>query len=119
MIMSADIIKKIEDEQCRKEPLPAFNVGDTVRVHVRIREGGKERIQVFSGIVIARDGGGATETFTVRRVSYGEGVERIFPVHSPSVAKVEIERRGKARRAKLYYLRERAGKTFKVRESRR
>lgn len=115
--MTADIIRKIEQEQL-KEKVPEFNVGDTVRVHVKIREGEKERIQVFTGIVIARDGGSSTETFTVRRVSYGEGVERVFPLHSPNVAKVEIERRGKARRAKLYYLRERSGKTFKVKEKR-
>jgi large subunit ribosomal protein L19 len=115
--MKSRILDKIDQEQ-RKEETPDFTVGDSVRVHVKIREGEKERIQVFAGIVIARDGGGSTETFTVRRVSYGEGVERVFPVHSPGVAKVEVERKGKARRAKLYYLRDRSGKNFKVKEKR-
>jgi len=116
--MKAAILDKIDQEQQRTEPAE-FRVGDTVRVHVKIREGDKERIQLFTGIVIARDGGGSTETFTVRRVSYGEGVERVFPLHSPNVEKIEIERKGKARRAKLYYLRERSGKAFKVREKRK
>jgi large subunit ribosomal protein L19 len=87
-----------------------FKVGDGVRVHTRVREGDKERIQIFSGIVIGRKGTGINQTFTVRRISYGEGVERVFPVHSPRIAKVEVEKQGKARRAKLNYLRERKGK---------
>ena len=115
--MKSRILDKIEQEQSKDE-VPEFNVGDSVRVHVTIREGEKERVQVFAGIVIARDGGGSTQTFTVRRVSYGEGVERVFPLHSPNVGKVEVERRGKARRAKLYYLRDRSGKNFKVKEKR-
>ena len=99
--------------------IPDFFVGDTVRVHVLIVEGGKERIQVFSGTVIARDGGGVNETFTVRRISYGQGVERVFPLHSPRIAKIEVEMRGDVRRAKLYYLRDRIGKAARVREKMR
>lgn len=114
--MTTNALAKIDQEQRKKESLQAFGVGDSVRVHVRIREGDKERIQVFAGTVIARDGRGATETFTVRRISYGEGVERIFPVHGPGVARIEIERPGKARRAKLYYLRGRSEKAAMVRE---
>ncbi len=117
VIMKPDMLAKVEQDNLKDDP-PEFEVGDTVRVHVNIREGDKERIQVFEGVVIARDGGSSTETFTVRRVSYGEGVERVFPLHSPNVAKVEVERTGKARRAKLYYLRGRSGKTFKVKEKR-
>ena len=112
--MSVKTLEKIKVEQLKKEASPVFNVGDSVKVHVRIREGDKERIQLYAGTVIARDGSGATETFTVRRVSYGEGVERIFPVHAPSVTKVEVEQSGRVRRAKLYYLRERTGKRSKV-----
>ena len=111
------IIETIDRELLKKE-VPAFRVGDSVRVHVLIREGDKERVQVYSGTVIARAGHGATETVTVRRVSYGEGVERIFPVHSPSVRRVEVERRGWVRRAKLYYLRQRSGHQARVREDR-
>jgi large subunit ribosomal protein L19 len=103
------IIEKVESEQLKKG-LPKFKVGDTIRVHTRIREGDKERIQLFSGIVIARKGYGISETFTVRRISYGEGVERVFPMHSPFIEKIEIERPGDVRRAKLYYLRQRVGK---------
>ena len=99
-----------------KENVPAFNIGDTVRVHNKIKEGNRERIQMFEGTVIARHGGGISETFTVRRVAYGVGVEKTFPVHSPNVAKVEITRVGKVRRAKLYYLRDRMGKASKVKE---
>ena len=106
----------IHKENMRKDSLPEFKVGDNVKIQVRIREGGKERLQAYAGTVIARDGRGATETFTVRRVSHGVGVERVFPVHSPSIAKLEIESSGKARRAKLYYLRDRAGKSAKLRE---
>ncbi|MGI5874872.1 MAG: 50S ribosomal protein L19 [Bacillota bacterium] len=102
-----------------KEDIPAFRVGDTVKVHVRIKEGDKERIQVYEGVCIARKGRGATETFTVRRVAYNVGVERTFPVHSPKLAKIEIVRRGKVRRAKLYYLRERTGKAARIKELRR
>ena len=102
-----------------KEDIPAFRVGDTVKVHVRIKEGDKERIQVYEGVVIARKGKGATETFTVRRVAYNVGVERTFPVHSPKLAKIEIARRGKVRRAKLYYLRERTGKAARIKELRK
>lgn len=93
-----------------------FNVGDTVRVSVKIREGDRERIQVFEGTVIARKGSGVSETFTVRRVSYGVGVERVFPYHSPNVTAVEVVRRGRVRRSKLYYLRDRVGKAAKVKE---
>ena len=99
-----------------KEQLPEFNVGDTVRVSVNIREGDKERIQIFEGTVIARKGSGVSETFTVRRVSYGVGVERVFPLHSPNVKDVTIIRKGRVRRAKLYYLRDRVGKAAKVKE---
>lgn len=99
-----------------KESLPQFNIGDTVRVHVNIREGERERIQMFEGTVIARKGGGVAETFTVRRVSYGVGVERVFPINSPNVRGVDVIRRGKVRRCKLYYLRDRVGKAAKVKE---
>lgn len=102
------------------ENLPEFNIGDTVRVHFKIIEGGKERIQVFEGVVIGRKHGtGPHATFTVRRVTYGEGVERVFPLHSPRIAKVEVVREGKVRRAKLYYLRERIGKHAKVKAKQR
>ena len=97
-----------------KQEVPKFNIGDTVRVHVRIQDGNKSRIQLFEGIVIAKKHGGVNETFTVRRISHGVGVERVFPLHSPSVANVEIVREGKVRRAKLYYLRDRVGKAAKV-----
>jgi large subunit ribosomal protein L19 len=107
--MSQALFDKIESEQFRKEPLK-FDVGDTVRVHTKVVEGDKERIQVFAGIVIGRRGRGLNEMFTVRRISYGEGVERIFPVNSPRVDKIEVERRGRVRRAKLTYLRNRIGK---------
>ncbi len=99
-----------------KEDAPKIEIGSTVRVHVKIREGERERIQIFEGIVIARNNSGISETFTVRRVAYGVGVERVFPVHSPNVAKVEKVRSGKVRRAKLYYLRDRVGKAAKVKE---
>ena len=99
-----------------KEDAPEIKIGSTVRVHVKIREGERERIQVFEGTVIARNNSGIAETFTVRRLSYGVGVERVFPVHSPNVAKVELVRNGKIRRAKLYYLRDRVGKAAKVKE---
>ena len=107
--MNQALLDKIESDQFRKERL-SFNVGDTVRVHTKVVEGDKERIQIFSGVVIGRRGRGLNETFTVRRISYGEGVERVFPVHSPRVERVEVERRGTVRRAKLTYLRKRIGK---------
>src|ERR1700745_2043713 len=107
--MNQSILDKIESEQYRKIPV-YFGVGDTVRVHTKVIEGDKERIQIFAGIVIGRRGHGLNETFTVRRISYGEGVERIFPIHSPRIDKVEIERKGSVRRAKLTYLRDRIGK---------
>ena len=107
---------KLMAEGCIKEANPAIRVGDVVKVHVKIREGERERIQVFEGTIIARKGAGVSETFTVRRVSYGVGVERVFPVNSPNVADVKIVRYGKVRRAKLYYLRDRVGKASKVKE---
>ena len=110
-----DVIKAIEYEQL-KNAIPEIKVGNTVRVHVRIKEGNKERIQVFEGIVIEKQGGGLNETFTVRKISYGVGVEKTFLIHSPLVEKVEVVRVGKARRAKLYYLRERTGKASKTKE---
>ncbi len=103
------LFDKIEMEQYRKEPAK-FNVGDSVRVHTKVVEGDKERIQIFAGVVIGKRGRGLNETFTVRRISYGEGVERVFPIHSPRVDKVEVERQGAVRRAKLTYLRGRIGK---------
>ena len=110
-----DIIKSIEHEQL-KNKIPELKVGNTVKVHVRIKEGNKERIQVFEGIVIKKQGGGVNETFTVRKISYGVGVEKTFLVHSPAVEKVEVTRVGKARRAKLFYLRDRLGKSAKTKE---
>ena len=110
-----DIIKNIEAAQL-KESVPEFRVGDTVRVHNKIKEGNRERIQIFEGTVIKRQNGGARETFTVRKNSNGIGVEKTWPLHSPSVANVEVVRRGKVRRAKLYYLRDRVGKAAKVKE---
>ena len=110
-----DIIKSIEHEQL-KNKIPELKVGNTVRVHVRIKEGNKERIQVFEGIIIKVQGGGVNQTFTVRKISYGVGVEKTFLVHSPLVEKVELVRVGKARRAKLYYLRDRVGKAAKTKE---
>ena len=110
-----DIIKSIEHEQL-KNKIPELKIGDTVRVHVRIKEGNKERIQVFEGIIIKKQGGGLNATFTVRRISYGVGVEKTFLIHSPLVEKVEVVRVGKARRAKLYYLRDRVGKAAKTKE---
>ena len=110
-----DLMKALTS-QYMKEELPQMNVGDTVRVHVKIKEGARERIQVFEGTIIARKHGGMEETITVRRLSYGVGCEKVFPVHSPSIVKVETVRRGKVRRAKLYYLRDRLGKAAKVKE---
>ncbi len=104
-----NILDKINDEQLKSDVTP-FNVGDTVKVHCRVIEGGKERVQVYQGIVIAKRGSGVNEAFTVRKISYGVGVERSFPIHTPKIAKVEIVTRGKVRRAKLHYLRSRVGK---------
>ena len=111
-----DIIKSIEHEQL-KNSIPDIKVGNTVRVHVKIKEGNKERIQVFEGIIIKKQGGGVNATFTVRKIAYGVGVEKTFLVHSPMVEKVELVRVGKARRAKLYYLRDRVGKAAKTKEN--
>lgn len=110
-----EIIKNIEAEQLKKE-VPQFNVGDTVRVHALIKEGNRERIQVFEGTVLKRQGGSNRETFTVRKISNGVGVEKTWPLHSPNVEKVEVVRQGKVRRAKLFYLRDRVGKKAKVKE---
>ena len=110
-----DALKLIAQDSLKAEK-PAFEIGDTIRIDVKIREGERERIQAFEGTVIAKNGSGISETFTVRRVSYGVGVERVFPVHSPNVASVKVVRYGKVRRAKLYYLRDRVGKASKVKE---
>jgi len=116
--MKTALLEKVEQSQLKETP-PEFDVGDSVRVHVKIKEGDKERVQVYAGTVIARDGGSSNETFTVRRISYGEGVERVFPVHSPFVTKVEVERSATIRRAKLYYLRELTGKKGRLKERRK
>jgi large subunit ribosomal protein L19 len=108
----------VESEYLRDD-IPDFRPGDTVKVHVRVVEGSRERIQLFQGVVISRKGGGTRETFTVRKISFGIGVERTFPLHSPIISKIDIVSRGKVRRAKLYYLRERVGKAAKVKEKRR
>ena len=111
-----DIIKSVEHEQL-KNKIPELRVGNTVRVHQRIKEGNRERVQVFEGIIIKKQGGGVNATFTVRKIAYGVGVEKTFMVHSPMVEKVEVVRVGKARRAKLYYLRDRVGKAAKTKEN--
>ncbi|MBN8250106.1 50S ribosomal protein L19 [Priestia flexa] len=111
------LIEEITKEQLKTD-LPTFRPGDTVRVHVNIVEGSRERVQVFEGVVIKRRGGGISETFTVRKISYGVGVERAFPLHTPKIAKIEVMRRGKVRRAKLYYLRELRGKAARIKEIR-
>ena len=110
-----DMLQAFTNEQLKAE-IPEINVGDTIRVHNKIKEGSRERIQMFEGTVIAKHGGGISETFTVRRVSYSVGVEKTFPIHSPNVVKVDIVRSGVVRRAKLYYLRDRVGKASKVKE---
>lgn len=115
--MSQRLINSVERDSLKPE-LPYFEIGDTVDVHCRILEGDKERIQVFSGLVIAKAGSGTRETFTVRRIVQGEGVERKFPLHSPRIAKIEVKRSGVARRAKLYYLRDRVGKAVRLKERR-
>ncbi|WP_017753705.1 50S ribosomal protein L19 [Calidifontibacillus oryziterrae] len=111
------LIHDITKEQLRTD-IPAFRPGDTLRVHVKVVEGNRERIQVFEGVVIKRRGGGISETFTVRKISYGVGVERTFPLHTPKIAKIEVMRRGKVRRAKLYYLRNLRGKAARIKEIR-
>jgi len=110
-----DLIKSIEQEQIRTD-LAQFDIGDYVKVHLKIKEGNRERIQIFEGTVIAKKGGGLKETFIVRKISYGVGVERVLPLHSPKIDRIEIVRKGKVRRAKLYYLRDRVGKATKVKE---
>ena len=113
-----DVLKAVTQEYIKTD-IPAFNVGDTVKVHVKIKEGNRERIQIFEGIVLKRQNGGARATFTVRKISYGVGVERTFPLNSPRIDKIEVVRLGKVRRAKLYYLRDRVGKATKVKEKTR
>jgi large subunit ribosomal protein L19 len=112
-----DVLRLFEEES-RKTNLPTFQAGDSVRVHVRVVEGEKERIQVFEGVVIARKGGSNRETFTVRKISYGIGIERIFPLHSPMIEKIDVVRHGRVRRAKLYYLRDKKGRAARIRERR-
>ena len=112
-----DVLKIVEAEQLKKE-LPVFSAGDTVKVHVKVIEGTRERIQIFEGIILKRQGEGLRETFTVRRISYGVAVERTFPLHSPKIEKIEVLRKGKVRRAKLYYLRTKTGKSAKIKERR-
>lgn len=111
-------VEKISMELAKQDRHPNFSVGDTIKVHYKIKEGGKERIQVYTGVVIARKGKGITESITVRRISYGEGVERVFPLNSPNLDKIEIDRQGKVRRAKLYYLRGLVGKKARIQERR-
>jgi large subunit ribosomal protein L19 len=106
------------DAQSLRDDIPSFRAGDTVKVHVRVIEGNRERVQIFEGVVIARQGGGVRETFTARKISFGVGVERTFPLHSPNIAKLEVARRGDVRRAKLYYLRDLRGKAAKIKERR-
>ena len=113
-----DYIRAIEQQQIKND-IPDFGIGDTVRVHYRITEGNRERIQVFQGVVIRRQGASARETFTVRKISFNVGVERTFPVHSPKIDHIEVTRRGKVRRAKLYYLRDKVGKAAKIKEAAR
>lgn len=116
--MSQEVIKLVEQDYVKKD-VPVFEIGDTVDVHTKILEGNKERIQIFTGTVIARSGGGVREMFTVRRIVAGEGVERKFPLHSPRIEKIEVKRSGVVRRAKLYFLRDRVGKAVRLRERRR
>ena len=112
-----DLVKLVEDREMKTEP-PEFHVGDSVKVHVKVREGEKDRIQIFQGVVIARGGGGTASSFTVRKVSNGVGVERVFPLFSPVIGKIEVVRRGRVRRSKLYYLRDRRGKAARIAEKR-
>ncbi len=116
--MNKAILDKLDKENRTEIEHPDFQIGDTLKVHIKIKEGEKERIQAYTGTLIARDGTGSTETITVRRIAFGEGVERVFPIHSPIVQKIEVERRGRVRRAKLYYLRDRIGKRTRVKERR-
>ncbi len=116
--MNQNIIKTIENEQLRSD-LPAINVGDTVKVHLKIKEGKRERVQIFEGVVLKKQNGGVSETFTVRKISYGVGVEKTFPVHSPKIETIEVVREGRVRRAKLNYLRDRLGKSAKVKEKKK
>ncbi|WP_300530229.1 50S ribosomal protein L19 [Maricaulis sp.] len=115
-----NMIEQLEQEEAARvlgdKELPQFDAGDTLRVHVRIKEGERERVQVFEGVCIAKSGGGLNESYTVRKISFGEGVERVFPVYSPMIEKIEVKRRGKVRRAKLYYLRDRRGKSARIAE---
>ena len=111
-----DLMQSFNEKYLKAEP-PKVEVGSTVRVHIKVKEGNRERIQIFEGTVIAKKHGGIEETFTVRRISYGIGVEKVFPLHAPSIEKVEVVRHGKVRRAKLYYLRDRVGKAAKVKEA--
>ncbi|MCG6975803.1 MAG: 50S ribosomal protein L19 [Acidiferrobacterales bacterium] len=111
-----DIIRQLEAEQIQDQSVPDFAPGDTIVVQVKVREGDRERLQSFEGLVIARRNRGANSSFTVRKISYGEGVERVFPLYSPNIASVEVKRRGRVRRAKLYYLRDRTGKAARIRE---
>lgn len=110
-------LQHVEQSHLRDD-VPEFGPGDNLRVHVRVVEGGRERVQVFEGVVIARDGGGLSETFTVRKISFGIGVERVFPLHAPIISRIEVTRRGAVRRAKLYYLRERTGRAARIKERR-
>ena len=112
-----DLIRSIEQAQLKKD-IPSFKPGDTVKVYVKVVEGNRERLQAFEGVVIKRKGGGIAETFTVRRVSFGIGTERVFPLHSPRIDRIKVVRRGRVRRAKLYYLRERTGKAARIKELR-
>lgn len=116
--MNMEIIKSLDLEQLKSD-IPEFGVGDTVKVHLKVKEGKRERIQIFEGVVLKKQNGGVRETFTVRKISYGVGVEKTLPLHSPKIDKIEVTRRGKVRRAKLNYLRERVGKAAKVKERRR
>ncbi|HSN65521.1 MAG TPA: 50S ribosomal protein L19 [Fusibacter sp.] len=116
--MNQNIIKTIENEQLRND-LPAINVGDTVKVHLKVKEGKRERTQIFEGVVLKKQNGGVSETFTVRKISYGVGVEKTLPVHSPKIEKIEVVREGRVRRAKLNYLRDRLGKSAKVKEKKK
>jgi len=114
--MSKDLLKIVEATQLRDEPLPEFEAGDTISVHLRVTEGDKERIQIFQGTVIAIRGAGTSKTFMVRKISNGIGVERVFPFHSPKIVRIEVKRRGRVRRAKLYYLRNLRGKASRIKE---
>ena len=115
--MNQNIIKTIDNEQLRND-IPQFNVGDTIKVHLKVKEGKRERIQLFEGVVMKRENGGVAETFTVRKISYGVGVEKTLPLHSPKIEKIEVVREGRVRRARLNYLRDRVGKAAKVKEKR-